>query len=362
MIGLLAAVELFIARHAVDFTPWGGWAWVCGGQAVHEAARGCEVLCFGDSLVKLGMLPRVIEERIGQRTYNLAICGAEAPVSYFLLRRALEEGARPKAVLVNHSPDMLAGAPRHFARTWPELLRPRECLELSWYARDSTFFAATSLAILFPSIRARQEIRTCVLLALLGRGSYLHDDTVRYWRNWIVNKGGQATAKNPLFHGEVDPALSKRLLTHVWCCNRVNLKYIRWFLELAQAHDIRVFWLLPPITPLLQQERERAGTDLEQTRFVRDVQDKYPNVLVIDGRHSGYGHWVFIDPIHLDSEGACTLSADVAAIIARSQAARAQMPGWVALPDYRFRPTDVAMEEIVDFNVALKLRERRLLR
>src|SRR5262249_35519035 len=102
MVGLIIAVESFVARHDLDFTPWGSAAWSASPEAARREAPSCEVLCFGDSLVKLGVLPRVIEGVTGKRAYNLSICAAQAPASYFLLRRGLEAGAKPSAILVDY--------------------------------------------------------------------------------------------------------------------------------------------------------------------------------------------------------------------------------------------------------------------
>src|SRR5579883_1943148 len=99
MLALVAAVEYSLARHdfsVLSLTQWDGRA---SRQAAEKEAKGCDVLIFGDSLVKLGVLPRVIEERSGLRSYSLAVAGSQPLASYFLLRRALNEGARPSAVV-----------------------------------------------------------------------------------------------------------------------------------------------------------------------------------------------------------------------------------------------------------------------
>jgi len=68
-----------------------------GGRRTRRVAH--DVLCFGDSQMKFGIAPHVVAARTGRPAYNLAIVGGQPPASYFLLRRALEAGARPSAVL-----------------------------------------------------------------------------------------------------------------------------------------------------------------------------------------------------------------------------------------------------------------------
>ena len=81
-------------------------------------------------------------------------------------------------------------------------------------------------------------------------------------------------------------------------------------LDLAAARGITVYWLIPPFSPELQARREQKGLD-SYTRFARAFLDRYPNLVVLDAQRSGYGASVFLDPAHLDRQGACTLSADV---------------------------------------------------
>ena len=75
MLALIAAVEGSLAAHRADFaTPWGE-DWRFSAWAAREKSPGCDVLCFGDSLVKYGVVPKVIEARTGLRSYNLATSG-----------------------------------------------------------------------------------------------------------------------------------------------------------------------------------------------------------------------------------------------------------------------------------------------
>jgi hypothetical protein len=279
-----------------------------------------------------------------------------------MLRRALEAGARPRAVVIDYKPAMLAGRPRDFGRNWPELLNISECLELSWAARDATFFASATLAMLFPSVRARHDIRLNIALACQGRGSVFRADTLRYWRHWLVNQGGQVTAPNPDFSGEVSPEIQRRLMSHTFWCDRVNAKYVKKFLTLARDCGIKVFWLLPPVSPAVQREREKSGAEDGHLRFVRAAQKQYPELIVVDGRHSGYRNSVFIDPLHLDSRGACALSVELAEVFDEYGRGGVSSPRWINLPAYRPRATSLALEPIEDAIVALKRQEGRLMR
>src|SRR5262249_9760729 len=143
-------------------------AWRTAARAARREARRAEVLCFGDSLVKLGVLPRVLERRTGRSAYNLATQGSPAPAPFFLLRRALEAGARRRAVLVDYSPQVLPTPPRESLPYWPELIGVREAIELGWAARDARFVAATALALALPTLKNRLASRDAVRTALGG--------------------------------------------------------------------------------------------------------------------------------------------------------------------------------------------------
>ena len=67
---------------------------------------------FGDSLVKHGILPEVLEARLGAPAYNLALPASTAPAQYYLLRRGSPCGAAPRAIVVNDiAPGLLTGTP-----------------------------------------------------------------------------------------------------------------------------------------------------------------------------------------------------------------------------------------------------------
>src|SRR5690242_12777653 len=101
MLALVLAAESYVARHDLDFATLWSANWRHGAAAARREGPKSAVLAFGDSLVKDGVAAPVIEARLGRRAYNLAVFNGQAPASYFLLRRALDAGARPAAVLID---------------------------------------------------------------------------------------------------------------------------------------------------------------------------------------------------------------------------------------------------------------------
>jgi hypothetical protein len=351
MLALVAGVESFVARHALEYTGPGPWSWAVAGDAALREAPGREVLCFGDSLVKLGVAPPLVSRRSGRSSYNLALFAAQSPATYFMLRRALDAGARPEAVVVDFAPDLLPGGPRYNLRQWGEFLALAESVDLAWRARDAAFFAETMLGRLLPTVRARSEIRTNIHAALLDSRFSLRSETLPHWRNWRLNAGGELTPADHDVTRPLRPEDHGRLHSGTFWCDSINRQYISRFLSLAAARRIRVFWLLTPVTPEMQAERDRTGADGKFSRFVAGWLERFPGLVVLDGRRAGYDSAVFVDPIHLDARGAAALSDDVAAALARAPTAEDRR--WVALPKYRARPADPTLEDLDGSRVAL---------
>ncbi|SIO67470.1 hypothetical protein SAMN05444166_8370 [Singulisphaera sp. GP187] len=135
----------------------------------------------------------------------------------------------------------------------------------------------------------------------------------------------------------------------------MNDGYIRRILTLAAARKIRVFWLLPPIQPALQQRCEQSGFDARHQKFVRGFQAEFSNVTVLDGRHANYDPQVFFDPHHLARDGAAVLSYDVAMMLRRAINADHALSRWVNLPAYGNRRIDGPLEDVEQSRVAARL-------
>jgi hypothetical protein len=349
MIGLVATAELALTRHDIEFATSSTSCWRQARQAARRLAPGSEILCLGDSLVKSAVLPRVLEARLGRPACNLALIGGQAPTTYFQLRRALAAGARPSAVVVDFAPHILTTDPHCCMPHWAELATAGECLDLAWSSRDAGFFVETMLGRLLISLRARHEIRENLLGALRGTGLPGRGAMPAFWRNWNFNKGAMVLREQSRFDGIVHPSDAASFFPPRWACEPVNARYLRRFLTLAAAHRIRVYWLLPPLSPELQAGRDWRGLDDLYTRFARAGLARFPNLTVIDGRHSGYDHAAFVDAVHLNGRGAFSLTDDLAVLLAQ-----APPPGrWMTLPAFRTRPIGVPLEDTLASFVAL---------
>jgi hypothetical protein len=348
MIGALAlvlGVEAYDAAHPLDFSDPVSLNWRLSAEAARRDAPGASVLCIGDSLVKHGVIPKVFEARTGRKACNLGIARGPAPATYVLLRRALEAGARPSAIVVDFKPSVLIGSPRYNLRYWQEIATPRECLEM--LGRDGSGSLLTALVIgrLLPSYRARLEIRGSIVAALRGEPNPMRLINRMCKRNWTVNDGANVAAKNPAFTGQVTAEQHQTLFSHVSYCHRVNRAFVRRLCALTAERGIPVYWLLPPLSPELQARREQTGAEKGYVEFVRSFQEKYPHVVVVDGRHAHYRHDVFVDATHLDGQGAEALTIALAEVVMRGPPRGEPSARWVNLADYRKPPALWQLED-----------------
>jgi hypothetical protein len=355
MLALLGAIEGFVARNGLDFSDPVSLSWRLSADSARQEAPGCGVLLIGDSLVKHGLVPRLVEGRTGLRAVNLGVARGPAPATYFLLRRALDAGARPAAVVVDYKPSVLIGGLRYNLRYWQEIASAREVLELARSTRNGTFLTSVVLGRLLPSYRARLELRANLREALRGEAPLLGRVNRVCARNWRVNAGANVASRNPAFHGEVGADEHKTLHSDLWYCDQVNVEYVRRLLALTAAYKIRVYWLLPPLSPQLQVRREETEAEAGYLSFVRSMQGGFPHLTILDGRHAGYGPEVFVDATHLDGQGARTLSLDVAAILRRDLSRDPSAPRWVDLPSYRDPPVEIALEDVEQSRAFLKI-------
>ncbi len=331
MLALVALVESSLSGHRLDLVGPAAEDWRSAARAAETRTAGRDVLCFGDSLVKYGVLPRVIEARSGLKSYNLATAGGTMPSAYFLLRRAFDSGARPRAIIADFAALMLPDPDPPAPANYAELATLGDCLDLAWGAHDAGFFGSLALAKLVPSYRWRFEIRGAVRASLLGRFVPSRPGTEILRQLWAEALGAQPMPEMPprpptprvLVDGCSPPA---------WSIEPRNRRYLDRFLGLADRRGVTVFWLIPPLGPEVHARRAEVGADDAYARFARDRAAEHRSVVVVDARRSGYDDSVHIDHMHLDRRGARVLSADLAALLVDRLGAGPGRPNWLDLP------------------------------
>lgn len=354
MFVLVCAAESFVGLHELDALDADDWQYQSSRRFAARLAKGRDVLCFGDSIMRNGVFPKVVESRSGLRAYNLAICGSQSPASFHVLRQVLAAGARPSAVFVEYNPTLLAQPPQLSTYRLPYLLTFLDAIQLGWKTRDAGFLGSLLVRASFPSVRGRTNLRSWMVEALAGRGSKYRDQMPVVFRHWAENGGAQVMPGKPEMPWNEDDH-ARYLYPPGWRPNRVNHDYVRRFFALAQAHGATVYWLIPPTVPGLQVRKERAGFDGKFLAFAKTLQREFPNLIVLDGRHAEYDPKAFFDPDHLGREAAFALSEDLGDVL-RHLRRGAPADRWVILPRYRPRGRLDGTEDV--FNQISRAKKR----
>jgi hypothetical protein len=336
MLGLIVAIEAGVSRRWLDLSDPVSLSWRFADTAARHDAAGCDVLCLGDSLVKHGLVPSILERESGLRSTNLATARGPTLLTYFVLRRALDAGARPSAIVIDTKPAVLIGSAEYNEHYWPAALSPLECLELGRLTGRRELGVATLIARLLPSLQSRLEIRAWLRASLEGTSDPIPEINRVLWRNWTVNDGANVARLDSPYRGELSPEIQERLHPDRWYVDRSNFEGIDRLLKLAGEYQVPVFWLLPPISRGLQEWRERSGSEGKYEAFVRSFQQRYPQIVtVLDARRLAADPSLYVDATHLSGRGAVVLSRLVGRTlkVESSNASRDRSGGWIVLED-----------------------------
>lgn len=345
MLGLMLVCESWLGRQRASFEAPIPSGWREAREAADGPAAHADVLCFGDSLLKKGVLPRVLADRMGRYAYNLAVIGGQPAASDCLLRRALLAGARPQAIIIDGYPGLLASDPRINERQWPELLSVSETIDLAWQAHDAHLLATTLLGRIWPSLKARHEIQAAVLARVRAQPNPAPDEARAARLMHRKNLGAEPASPKPEFAAQDRPLPIKPTdRASRWKCKPANREYLRRFLAQAAERQIPVFWLIPPFSPGCQAWRDQLRLDAPYDALLESLQREFPSLVILDGRRAGYPVTVFADSAHLDRTGAAALSAQVAEILAQSMKPSAPARSlWVQLAPFAGRGESVAI-------------------
>ena len=350
MVAMVAAIEWMFALDPLRFADTASLNWRLAVDDVAREAARTEIACVGDSLTKIGVVPEVIRAGTGRRTYNFAMARAPAQATYFVFRRLLDAGGKPKALVVDFKSSIQAGRPRMGLRHFQEIANLRECWEFARADGSLKHLPEFLVGRLLPSVRYRLEIREAVLHALAGQVAPTIQTNRMALRNWSTNLGNHFNVSSPSFSGEIPAKVLESIGVDKWRCHRINERSIDQLFALAESRSIPVYWIIPPLSPQLQARRESSAVDDHYTDFAKAMLARHPGVTVVDGRHSGYEMTSFSDSTHLNGRGSMAFSHELAAILKRPGG----RPRWIDLPRYRDWPIDVPVEDIDQSRVAVE--------
>ncbi len=341
---IIVAAEGYVARRKDELTSIYAVEWRLNARSIRRHAAGSSVLCFGTSLTRMGVSPRVLEETMRVPAYNFAMSGAQPFACYLALRDALASGARPRAVLVDFTWTTL-GQPYSFNEMGlPEIASLGDCAEYALSARDASCFGRMALAWFLPSYRGRTEVRANIAAASRGDEPNRNPERFLYARNSTLNRGACHLGAIG-YDGAVDPS-NPVLFPNEWTCPAPCEAYIHKFFDLAEARGIPVFWIFPPMAPGTKGLWRDSGVEARYMGLAGSIAARHSNVTVVDATGSRYAVEAFNDPVHLNRDGAVVFSADLAAAIAGWLARDGgSAPRRIRLPDYRPDPDAGRVED-----------------
>lgn len=296
-LAMVALVEAGLARSGLGVDPV-GLEWRYGDKAARRRASTAQVIGLGDSLIRYGLDPKVLRERLGLEARNLGLSAAPPSATDLVLAHALEAGARPAAILVDISPFLLDGSATPSDHLRPEVATLADALGLAVADRDASEFALLTLGRLVPSVAGRQRLRE----RLAGRRPCAEPTPP-----WFA--GGWSTLVRMLYPAD-------------WRCLPTRRAAVERLLGRADGLGIAVYWLMPPFDDAVAERRRALGVEDRYTGFARQMQALFPGLMVIDGRRLAYDASLRADPIHLNPTGARAFSAEVADVLARPPASR----------------------------------------
>lgn len=340
--GLIGALGLILAFEGIIAQmPAGGGrrsrldsSWQSALQAAEGPEAGSEILCFGDSLIKLGILPRILQARIGRSAYNLAVLGGQPPTTHCLLRRVLERGQTPRALIVHFSPLLLGMDPSVNLEWWAGELRGQEHIDAILRAGEPGIVLLLILHQTIASLSRRDESRSALGFDAFEpareerqAGGY---EVKALVRNWAINRGAQIA---PRLFVPIRGSLPGPYTGSGWRWRPYPLHayFVERFLGLAQERGIPVYWVIPPAEAGWLERNEGVGTIGAYREYVRGLLARFPVLTVLDLQRAGWDRSLFRDLIHLNRDGAVRLSLAVADAIAREAGAANRDGRWLTM-------------------------------
>ena len=361
MVVLVATTERQVHRNEIRFIEKAPECWKYSFERIRSEAANAAILCLGSSLTKFDVHPTLIASKTGHSAHNFGLYGGRASSSYYLLEQILEQGAKPKAIILDFFDGPMPTVASFDCRTdlhrglrfWEELLTYSECLDLSLEARDPMFFAEAVLGITVPTIRGRREIRYELVDAVSGWSGASRSPVYSLLRNWNVNRGSQVM---PVARKEGSPepaAPAPEALADRWENHRLMEIYARRFLKLTGDRGIRVYWIMPPLSSEVIAAEEMSGFAAKVKQFAEQMVRQHPHLILVDARRSDYDRSLFHDPTHLNEAGMRAFSEDLGELIAQTLNEPNAGSHICVLPSYKPRREQPQFENLMQSQVAI---------
>ncbi len=282
-----------------------------------QVATENDILFMGDSRTFHGLIPTTFEELAAERygqdlsAYNLGRPGMQTPFFYFTLQNYLQETKTPpKVIFLNASYYLLGGRDwmhriylSHFHPTSQQITTARQSGLLSmpqalwWRVRSQSQILrsakGTNAALMEAFGNDPLEIVRIV-------------DGTQHMRETFFGDAYRGYFPRGTDHIDVDMFSGGRVF-NPGLAEPVMIDFFRAFVDLAAEHDIQIIVYEYPWPPSHNTPKDISDMAHYREILERSVADAQ-NVTFID-YHPFLDHTKFIDPLHLNDDGAEILTS-----------------------------------------------------
>jgi hypothetical protein len=319
LVALVVVVEVVATAKQPWFADASSWHWQTKRALLDEGALNGDVAIFGTSVLFYGLDPSAANRAGGSgRVVNLALGGMTLPHQVQLFRERATSSDPPRVAVLEFrelvvTPDSWFSWPyfRFWAR-WPDVLESRFYY---WDLPIALSYVENRASMVF---RQRQSLSRWLVESARTRRPV----TRVYERNRSIAvemREHSGWSRQPAEDTAFESVQSR---PRPWNVNAGGDRWVRYFMQTAAAHGIRVVLLLPPAPPP-PRIVELPGPDGFRARFTAHVsrlRAEFPAVPIEVFEPTGFALEDFGDEIHLTVKGREKMSAGFAAWVSAYRA------------------------------------------
>jgi hypothetical protein len=277
-----------------------------------STAAAPDIQIIGDSVARSGFLASALtDDKIIARSD--ALPGSGPVFSYFLLRDAFENGHVPKALVIAHSPHVL-GQLRYplviggFAH-WREI--PALARETGWWS-ETVYGVLTRLSYILMHRDSFRDIITNRDFSFFREP----DSSVALFSDRAELKQFRKELPTGYFDKSRLPEEVSDFYKQPFKVTPENDRYFRRILDLAKAHNVKVYWVTLPTPAGVLATRSKYNFERDMLEYLRQF-ERNGQMTILRGEFTVYDDNRFRDFLHLNLAGAVKLGCELRVLKAK---------------------------------------------
>jgi hypothetical protein len=310
---LVVAVEAVAAATEQWFAGPYSWHWQTKRRLLDRGALNGDVAVFGTSVLFFGLDPAIADQNVGGgRVVNLALDGMTLSQEVQLFRERARSSSRPQVAVLEFrelvvTQDTWFSFPYfRFWASWPDVLESR------------FYYWNLPIGLSYLENRVSTAFRHRVSLSswLVESAKARRPAERIYWRNQGISDlmAEHAGWSRPAVEDAVFDRPNHR--PRPWRVNRRGELWLRYFMQIAVDHSIRVVLLVPPSPPTFVELPGPEGFRARLNAQVSRLREEFPALPLEVFELTGYALDDFSDEIHVSPKGRRKMSTEFATWIA----------------------------------------------